>query len=69
MMNAIDEKENIYTWDQYPPVLTARDVAKILQIGMNQTYILCAQPDFPAVRIGKKIRISRERLRRWVDDN
>ncbi len=50
-----------------PLLLTVPQVAELLQIGMNQAYNLCRRPDFPAIHIGRNIRINREVLQDWLD--
>ena len=37
--------------------LTVKEVSEILRIGKTMTYELVNQPDFPKLRIGKKILI------------
>lgn len=52
-------------WDDYPEVLTAKDVADLLRIGKNRTYELCKSQGFPAVRFGRSYRISKTLLLEW----
>lgn len=55
------------TWEELPLVLTPRDVMKILPGGKNQIYALFHRADFPAVRHGKKLLVSRDALRKWLE--
>jgi excisionase family DNA binding protein len=48
-----------------PPVLTMEDVAQYLRIGRTAAYELARRPDFPAVRIGRYIRVNRDAFLRW----
>ncbi|MCL6590693.1 MAG: helix-turn-helix domain-containing protein [Firmicutes bacterium] len=49
------------------PVLTVEDVQNYLNIGRSSAYWLCTQPDFPAFRIGRQIRVRREEFFQWMD--
>lgn len=46
--------------------LTVEELAAFLRIGRSKAYELCHQPDFPAIRIGRTIRISREAFLAWL---
>lgn len=50
-----------------PPVLTVEQAAKAMQIGVNKMYDLTRRKGFPAVRDGWKIRISRDGMFRWFE--
>lgn len=54
-------------WEDLPLILTVREVAGALNIGTAVAYSLCHRRDFPALRIGRVIRVPRESLRRWLD--
>jgi len=49
-------------------ILTVPEAAGLLQIGRDQAYNLCHVDGFPAVRIGKHIRIPRDQLMEWIAD-
>ncbi|WP_303800182.1 helix-turn-helix domain-containing protein [Alicyclobacillus macrosporangiidus] len=51
--------------DELPTVLTMEDVARYLRIGRTAAYELAHRPDFPAVRIGRLVRVNREAFLRW----
>lgn len=56
-------------WDELPLTMTPDDIFKmqILPLGRQAIYNLCHKPGFPVTRIGKKIVISRDRLRGWIE--
>lgn len=54
-------------WDQYPPLLSLTETAKILRRGYRCALDLCHTPGFPALRVGRTWRVSRDGLRRWVE--
>jgi excisionase family DNA binding protein len=56
-------------WDELPLVLSPAQVKKILQCGQNNIYTLFHRKDFPAVRVGRTFKISRDALRAWLDQN
>jgi excisionase family DNA binding protein len=48
--------------------LTLREVQEILGIGKTKAYELVATGEIPAVRIGRSIRINRQELERWLEE-
>jgi excisionase family DNA binding protein len=48
--------------------LTLRQVQEILGIGSTKGYSLVATGEIPSVRIGRSIRISRQELERWLEE-
>jgi excisionase family DNA binding protein len=48
-------------------VLTVRDVQGVVGISRETAYNLVNRRGFPAVRVGKQIRIPKDGLRRWLD--
>ena len=47
-------------------LLTAREAAEILNIGINTMYVLLRLNDVPNVRLGRQYKIPRESLYQWV---
>jgi excisionase family DNA binding protein len=52
--------------NELPLVLTIPDLQRVLGISRVTAYELVHRQDFPAVRIGRCIRIPRESLLRWL---
>lgn len=44
------------------------ELGEVLGIGRNAAYKLCNQADFPTVRIGHKLIIPVDGLRRWLEE-
>ena len=54
--------------EDYPLVLTVKEVMEILNIGRRQAYELMKQTDFPCIQIGGKTkRINRDAFFKWMD--
>lgn len=51
--------------DDLPLVLTIPEVARFLRIGESTAYELAQNPNFPAVRIGRAVRVGRDELIAW----
>ena len=47
-------------------VLTVKEVAETLGIGINQAYEACEQSMFPCIRFGRRWIISRKAFERWL---
>jgi excisionase family DNA binding protein len=52
-----------------PMLLTVRDVEAELQLGRTRTYELLRSGVIPVVRVGRVLRVPRDALRRWIDEN
>ena len=50
-------------------LLTVSQTAELLQLGRDTVYQLTHREDFPAIRLGRNVRINREGLQRWLDNN
>lgn len=50
-----------------PLWLTVKQTAQLLQLSEDVVYPLTHRADFPAVRIGRAIRIDRRRLEEWAN--
>lgn len=55
-------------FSQLPLTLTPMDIKEILGISKANAYNLCNSKGFPAVRIGKLIRINRDRFIEWYNN-
>ena len=63
-------KESIYkSYDELPLFLNANTVAKTLGISPASGYELLHEPDFPALRIGNRIVVPKEKFIQWVEQN
>lgn len=51
----------------FPVTLTVKEAAKVLRMGVTKTYNLTRRKGFPAIRDGWKIRIPRDELFRWAN--
>ena len=57
------------TYDDLPLFLNAEQVAAVLGIAPSSTYELMHQPDFPTLRIGRRIVVPKEKFIQWVERN
>lgn len=57
---ALDELE------EYPAVLTVRDVAEILYLHPNTVYRMIKTGQLPAARCGKALRVGRDTLKSYL---
>lgn len=48
-------------------LLSVQDIAKRLDIGKNVAYDLVKQPDFPAFKIGTRIKTTEKALDEWLE--
>jgi excisionase family DNA binding protein len=53
--------------EDYPITMTAKHVAEILGISLRMTYEEMKNPDFPAIKIGRHIKVHRDKFFEWMD--
>ena len=59
---------DIGDWDAWPVFLTTQQAADLLGVHLNTLKNkLIRLPDFPARKVGRNWRISRDGLREWVE--
>jgi len=51
----------------YPPVLTPRQLAEILDVGYTKALNVVKYSDLPSVKIGNTYRIYRDNLQEWLE--
>ena len=61
-------KLSVYkSYDDLPLFLNAKMVAQVLGVSISSAYELMHEDGFPALRIGNRIVVPKEKFRRWVD--
>ena len=62
--------ESIYkSYDELPLFLNAEMVAKVLGVSPSSGYELLHEKDFPALKIGSRIVVPKEKFVAWVEQN
>ncbi|MPM56004.1 hypothetical protein SDC9_102802 [bioreactor metagenome] len=63
-------KESIYkSYEELPLFLNAETVAKVLGVSPSSGYELMREKDFPALKIGSRIVVPKEKFIAWVKQN
>ena len=61
-------KRSDYTsYDELPLFLNAELVAKVLGISISSAYELMHEANFPALRVGSRIVVPKEKFCQWVE--
>ena len=61
-------KRSVYTnYDKLPLFLNAELVAKVLGISISSVYELMHEASFPALRVGSRIVVPKEKFCQWVE--
>ena len=55
------------SFNELPLVLNAAQLAGVLNISRANAYNLLHQEDFPTLRIGQRMLVSRDKLVQWMD--
>ena len=53
--------------EDLPLTLNAREAAEVLRISKSKVYVLAQSESFPAIRIGKRVVIPRDKLIQWMN--
>ena len=61
------EKVKYTTYDELPLILSAPEVAAVLGISRAGAYELVRAEGFPALRIGSRIVVPKEKFLGWID--
>lgn len=63
-------KESAYkSYDELPLFLNAELVAKTLGVSPSTSYELMHEKDFPALRVGSRIVVPKDKFIAWVEKN
>lgn len=54
-------------WDTLDAIMEIDDLAKFLKCGYRRALELCHTKGFPSLRVGRKWKISRDGLKRWLE--
>lgn len=61
-------KRSVYTnYDKLPLFLNAEMVAKVLGVSISSAYELMHEANFPALRVGSRIVVPKEKFCQWVE--
>ncbi len=61
-------KEATYTnFEELPLFLNAETLAKVLGVSVSSSYELVHEKDFPAIRIGSRLVVPKNKLQVWID--
>ena len=54
--------------EELPLTLNVREAAEVLRISKSKVYELAQSESFPAIRIGKRVVIPRDKLIQWMNN-
>ncbi|MBQ4128822.1 MAG: helix-turn-helix domain-containing protein [Ruminococcus sp.] len=63
------KRSNYKSYDELPLFLQADLISDVLGISISSAYELMHEKGFPALRIGNRIVVPREKFIQWVDEN
>lgn len=61
------QKSQFTNYDELPLFLNAQLEAQTLGIGRGSAYERMAEKNFPAIRIGSRIAVPKDKFRQWVE--
>ena len=53
--------------NEYPSMLTAKDVAEIARCSLRSAYDVMNEKEFPLIKLGGKKRVFRDEFYRWLE--
>ena len=63
------KRSSYKSYDELPLFLQADLISNVLGISISSAYELMHEKGFPALRIGSRIVVPREKFIQWVDEN
>ena len=57
------------SYEELPLFLNAKMVAEVLGISESSSYELMHEPSFPALRVGSRIVVPKEKFQQWVEES
>ena len=61
-------RESSYkNYEELPLFLNAETLSKLLGVSVSSTYELMHEKDFPAIRIGSRLVVPKDKLQLWID--
>ena len=61
------KKSMINNYDELPMFINAKLLAELFGVSRASAYELMREKNFPSFRIGKRILVSKENLRTWIE--
>ena len=62
-------KKSVYqSYDELPLFLNAEMVAQVLGVSPSSGYELMHEPDFPVLRVGSRMVVSKEKFIQWAEE-
>lgn len=61
------KESNYKSYEELPLFLNAETVAGVLEIAMSSAYELMKEKDFPALRVGNRLIVPKEKFVLWVE--
>ena len=63
-------KESVYkTYEELPLFLNAKMVAQVLGIAPSSAYELMHESNFPVLKVGSRMVVTKEKFIQWVERN
>jgi excisionase family DNA binding protein len=53
---------------KFDRLLWAAEVAEVLGVSRNRAYLLMASGELPSLRIGRSVRVRKDALNKWLED-
>ncbi len=55
-------------WENAPDILKVEEIAELLRVDKSIIYELCRGDNFPCFRINRGIRVHKEILLKWIEE-
>ena len=62
------KRSKYHSFEELPLMLNVQDVADVLGIGLAYAYEVAHRQDFPAITLGSRIIVPRDKFMAWIDE-
>lgn len=63
------KKSKYQSYDELPLFLNADIISDLLGVAISSAYELMHEKDFPAIRVGSRLVVPRDRFIKWIDNH
>ena len=65
----MQKRKRVTSLDEMPVTLNADEMAEVLHISLARAYQLLHRADFPTLKIGRRLLVTKDALRDWMRKN
>jgi excisionase family DNA binding protein len=61
------DNARVTDWSELPVLMTISDIERVTGLSKPKAYALAHSPGFPILKLGRRLRVTKESFRSWLD--